>query len=366
MASTHVTAGIRSTESTHDSVRALRWTTDGLYVIDQRLLPASIDYRLCRSADDVADAIRSMQVRGAPAIGVAAAYGVALSVRIHLRTEPDNWRRAVERDLNLLAASRPTAVNLFWALERMRACLQRADADPCTEVERLANTILQEDIDGNRAMGSLGAELLAGSSAVLTHCNTGSLATAGYGTALGVIRSAYRSGLRRVYATETRPWLQGARLTLWELQQDGIPATLIADSAAALLMSHGRVDWVVVGADRIAANGDTANKIGTYALAVAARHHGVKMMVVAPTSTIDWDCTSGSSIVIEERDAAELLPPYYESHTGKVEAWNPVFDVTPAGLIDAIVTERGVVERPSVASLRTVAPSSACQVTPPP
>lgn len=345
------------TDPLHDSVRALRWSAEGLYILDQRLLPETLDYRLCETAGEVADAIRSMQVRGAPAIGIAAAYGVALAVRAHRGSGSRNWRTAVEADLSLLAGSRPTAVNLFWALERMRSCLADGE-DPAVKAERLAETIHREDIEANRAMGALGAALLAGSPAVLTHCNTGSLATGGYGTALGVIRSAYHQGLRHVYATETRPWLQGARLTLWELAQDGIPATLIADSAAALLMARGRIDWVIVGADRIAANGDTANKIGTYALAVAAHHHGVKMMVVAPTSTIDGDCPSGTSITIEERSTAELLPAYYHAGEHKVTGWNPVFDVTPAALIDAIVTEKGIVEKPGIAGMRALlAPS---------
>jgi methylthioribose-1-phosphate isomerase len=203
-------------------------------------------------------------------------------------------------------------------------------------------------------MGEFGAELLAGAAGVLTHCNTGSLATGGYGTALGVIRSAHRRGLSNIFATETRPWLQGARLTVWELEQDGIPATLIADSAAAYLMRSGKVQWVIVGADRIAANGDTANKIGTYALAVAARHHGVKFMVAAPTSTIDWRTESGEGIEIEERDRRELLNDYFIRPESVIAAWNPVFDVTPASLIDAIVTEKGVVRNPDPAAMQAL------------
>jgi methylthioribose-1-phosphate isomerase len=203
-------------------------------------------------------------------------------------------------------------------------------------------------------MGDLGATLLQGASGVLTHCNTGSLATGGYGTALGVIRSGWKAGLKKVYATETRPWLQGARLTAWELDQDRIPAILIADSAAASLMRSGAVQWVIVGADRIAANGDTANKIGTYSLAVNARHHGVKFMVVAPASTIDWNAPSGASIAIEERDRKELLSDYFLQEDRVIEAWNPVFDVTPAQLIDAIVTEHGVVLNPDAKTMRAL------------
>lgn len=338
-------------ELERDTVRALRWTEEGLFVLDQRKLPEHIKYRLCRTLPDVASAIASMQVRGAPAIGIAAAYGIVLAVRHRLAKTPANWKASIAADLERLAAARPTAINLFWAIERMRAVIEAAGNDPLPQLEALAMAIHEDDIASNRTMGSLGAELVAGSDAVLTHCNTGSLATGGYGTALGVIRSAHQRGLRHVYATETRPWLQGARLTLWELLQEGIPATLIADSAAALLMRLGRVDWVIVGADRIAANGDTANKIGTYALAVAARYHGVRTMVVAPTSTIDWDSLSGDAIPIEERNPAELLPAYYTSSGGAVDAWNPVFDVTPAELIDAIVTEKGVVERPGIAAM---------------
>lgn len=335
----------------HDTVRALRWRNDGLLILDQRKLPDTLEYRLCLTADDVADAITSMQIRGAPAIGIAAAYGVVLAARERFRRDPVGWRLAVADDLQRLAASRPTAVNLFWALERMRAAVEAAGLEPLADLQALADVIHLEDISANRTMGELGAALIAENCGVLTHCNTGSLATGGYGTALGVIRSAHRRGLSHVYATETRPWLQGARLTLWELQQDRIPATLIADSTAALLMQRGRIRWVIVGADRIAANGDTANKIGTYALAVAARYHGVKMMVVAPTSTIDWSSSSGESIVIEERHPSELLPAYYRATDSTIGAWNPVFDVTPAELIDAIVTERGVIERPDNAAM---------------
>lgn len=331
----------------HDTVRALRWTDEGLLVLDQRALPNTIDYRLCSTAEDVAEAIASMQVRGAPAIGIAAAYGVVLAARARLSRQPGEWKSAISHDLDLLTRSRPTAVNLFWAVERLRAAIEAAGVDALRELEDLARTIHRDDIAANRTIGERGAELVGGASGILTHCNTGSLATGGYGTALGVIRSACRRGRRHIYATETRPWLQGARLTLWELQQDGIPATLIADSAAALLMRKDRVDWVVVGADRIAANGDTANKIGTYSLAVLARRHGVRFMVAAPTSTIDWTTRTGDDIVIEERDPAELLPAYYAVPGNVVGAWNPVFDVTPSDLIDAIVTERGSVEKPN-------------------
>jgi methylthioribose-1-phosphate isomerase len=340
--------------SEHDTVRAIQWRNDALYLLDQRKLPEQVEYERFETAEEVAEAIRSMRVRGAPAIGIAAAYGVVLAVGRRWLEDPLLWRALVEQDLEMLAASRPTAVNLFWALERMRAHFRTISGDPVSRVLKLALQWHKDDIAANRRMGESGARLLDGAKGVLTHCNTGSLATGGYGTALGVIRSAYHRGVAKIFATETRPWLQGARLTLWELQQDKIPATLIVDSAAAWLMRSGAVQWVAVGADRIAANGDTANKIGTYALALSARRHGVKMMVVAPTSTIDWQTDSGAAIKIEERSHDELLMPYYREHGEGVDAWNPVFDVTPAELIDAIVTERGVAPEPGIRGLATL------------
>jgi methylthioribose-1-phosphate isomerase len=342
----------------NDNVRALQWSPDGLRVLDQRKLPSIIEYATCRSGGDVAEAIAAMRVRGAPAIGIAAAYGVVLAARQRYRETPERWRQAIREDLARLAESRPTAVNLFWALERMQAVIETLEGDPFEPLLAAANLIHEEDIEANRRMGELGAELIRGAAGILTHCNTGSLATGGYGTALGVVRSAYRQGGKRIFATETRPWLQGARLTVWELAQDGIPATLIADSAAPYLMRTGAVQWVAVGADRIAANGDTANKIGTYALAVAARHHGVKFMVVAPTSTIDWRAETGDGIEIEERDPAELLPEYFRREDSVIGAWNPVFDVTPAALIDAIVTEKGVARNPGRETMRALAGGS--------
>ncbi|WP_031433807.1 S-methyl-5-thioribose-1-phosphate isomerase [Methylomarinum vadi] len=335
------------------SVQALEWTGKSLRVLDQRLLPEQIRYHEYHDAETVAEAIRSMQVRGAPAIGIAAAYGVVLSVKRHYRAD---WRERVERDIQLLAESRPTAVNLFWALDKMRAALAAAE-DPLVVATEAALRIHQDDLEANLRMGELGADVLGEARAVMTHCNAGSLATGGYGTALGVIRSAWRRGLKTVYAGETRPWLQGARLTVWELAQDGIPSTLIADSAAAWLMKNGALDWIIVGADRIAANGDVANKIGTYSLAVLAKQHDVKMMVVAPMSTIDFSLANGNGIEIEQRHPAELLPDCYLQKGSLVQAWNPVFDVTPAQLITAIVTERGVVLNPAehggVRSLKT-------------
>ena len=329
----------------HDTIRAVHWQGDHLRLLDQRRLPLEEVSIACRSAEDVAVAIRDLAVRGAPAIGIAAAWGTVLAAMGS--ADPAELDAAMAR----LRAARPTAVNLMWALDRMQR-VRRAGGDVAA-LAREAQAIQDEDLAANRRMGELGAALIAPGSGVLTHCNTGSLATAGFGTALGVIRAGFAAGrIARVFAGETRPWQQGARLTLWELVRDGIPAKLIADSAAAHLMKSGAVQWVIVGADRIAANGDTANKIGTYQLAIAARHHGVKFMVVAPSSTVDMATPDGSHIEIELRDPSELL-----SIGGRrtvvegAQAWNPVFDVTPGEFIDAIVTERGVVTRPHAAGL---------------
>ncbi|AZZ93241.1 S-methyl-5-thioribose-1-phosphate isomerase [Hahella sp. KA22] len=334
------------------SVSAIRWANNQLILLDQRKLPLQEAYVHCVTHVEVADAIRQMVVRGAPAIGIAAAYGVALAAA-EFSSDRDRMHRALET----LADSRPTAVNLFWALRRMRDLI---DGSAATDLFPLlveeATRIHEEDLQANLTMGELGADLIAesGRGALLTHCNTGSLATGGYGTALGVIRSAYRRDLvTEVFADETRPWLQGARLTAWELCQDDIPVKLIADSAAAHVMKTCAVKWVIVGADRITAHGDVANKIGTYGLAVLARHHGVKFMVAAPSSTIDFELFSGADIPIEERTSDELkfvqgIPLAPE----KANAFNPVFDVTPAELIDAIVTERGVVLRPNAEKMR--------------
>jgi methylthioribose-1-phosphate isomerase len=332
--------------SRFDTVRALRWTGAALELLDQRVLPQQQVWHRYTDADGVAQAIADLVVRGAPAIGIAAGYGVVLAARAS--ADRGAWLAAIER----LRQSRPTAVNLFWALARMRACIEQgADVGA---LERQARAIEAEDYAANRCMAEAGARYLAPGSGVLTHCNTGSLATAGLGTALGVIRAGYAQGrIAAVYAGETRPWLQGARLTTWELLQDGIPAKLIADSAGAYLMSTGAVQWLIVGADRIAANADTANKIGTLQLAIAARHFGVRTMVVAPSTTVDLATACGADIHVELRNPEELL-----SYAGTrvaapgVAAWNPVFDVTPAALIEAIVTERGVVERPSVEGMR--------------
>ncbi len=327
-------------------VHALEWTGVSLKVLNQRILPETIAFDKYTDAPGVAEAITSMRVRGAPAIGIAAAYGVALSVMQHYVESDTDWEDKVDADIQLLARSRPTAVNLFWALENMKQVLDKQTGNPVDNIKAAAIQIHADDIKANQTMGELGADLLSDSATVMTHCNAGALATGGYGTALGVIRSAYKRGLKKVYAGETRPWLQGARLTVWELAQDDIPATLIADSAAAWLMKSGELDWIIVGADRIAINGDVANKIGTYSLAVLAKQHGVKVMVVAPVSTIDFAMETGEGITIEQRNPNELLADCYINDNSLVTAWNPVFDVTPASLITAIVTERGVVLEP--------------------
>lgn len=336
------------TGSVPDTVRAVDWRDDHLALLDQRELPGREVYLDLRTPESVAEAIRSMVVRGAPAIGIAAAYGVVLAARRAWAAQGTGWRDAVVADLATLGQARPTAVNLRWALERMRLLFDALPGDPVPALLTEARRIQAEDIDANRRMGELGAQLLEPGSGVITHCNTGSLATGGYGTALGVIRSGWQAGLiRQVYADETRPWLQGARLTAWELVRDGIPVTLIADGAAAHVMSRGGIGWIIVGSDRIAANGDVANKIGTYGLAIAARHHGVKCMVVAPTSTVDMSIPDGRSIPIEQRSPDEVLGVAGQRIAAEgAGAENPAFDITPAELVDAIVTERGVVLNP--------------------
>lgn len=338
----------------HDTVRAVAFVGQALRLLDQRRLPFEEIYIECRSADDVAAAIRDLVVRGAPAIGIAAACGVVLEAQRLVGEKKSLTPALLEPAMARLNAARPTAVNLAWALARMRARLNAASGDIVSLLTEEAGNIQREDLAANRRMGELGAALLGNGVGVLTICNTGSLATAGFGTALGVIRAGFTSGkIKQVYAAETRPWLQGARLTMWELMRDRIPAKLIADSAASHLMKSGAVQWVIVGADRVTANGDVANKIGTYQLAISARHHGVKFMVVAPSSTVDMATADGAAIEIEQRDPAELL-----SIGGKrtvvdgADAWNPVFDVTPAQLIDALVTERGVVEKPDASRMR--------------
>ncbi len=343
-------------------MRPIEWTGGRLRLLDQRLLPARVEHVEFDRWEDVVVAIQSMQVRGAPAIGVAGAYGLALAARtLAARTlshlDLPAFREHLAAAARQLAAARPTAVNLRWAVARaLRAAESAATpAETAELVLREAQAIEAEDLRANMAIGAHGAALLPPGARVLTHCNTGSLATAGYGTALGVVRAAWEQGkLKDVVATETRPLLQGARLTAWELSQEGIPTTLIVDSAAASVLRDGGIAAVVVGADRIAANGDVANKIGTYGLAVLAKAHGVPFYVAAPSSTVDVDTPSGEAIAIEQRDASEVAAPLgVQAAPDGVEVSNPAFDVTPAELVTAIITERGVLTPPYAESLRS-------------
>jgi len=337
--------------------RAIVWDDDRLLLLDQRRLPADETYVALGSALETAEAIRQMVVRGAPAIGITAAYGVVLAARARMAQMPSGWRGGLMADVEVLAASRPTAVNLFWALRRMQDVLDATDdAEALPRLLEEAKRIHEEDLLANRLMGDFGAELIQGSTRVITHCNAGGLATGGHGTALGVIRSAHAQGkIEHVFADETRPWLQGARLTAWELHRDGIPVSVMVEGAAAACMARGDIGWVIVGSDRIAANGDVANKIGTYGLAVLARYHGVKFMVAAPTSTIDMAVATGADIPIEERDPQEVIKcGGHQVGVPGVGAWNPVFDVTPAALVDAIVTEKGVVPNPTAEGMASL------------
>ncbi|MFI5395492.1 MAG: S-methyl-5-thioribose-1-phosphate isomerase [Candidatus Binatia bacterium] len=338
-------------------VRTVKWRNGTVVMIDQRLLPGREVYRVCRDYREVARAIKDMVIRGAPAIGVAAAFGIALGMRQTRRDVP----AAFERICQTFAATRPTAVNLFWAIERMRrtfADVHTHSLDGIREaLRREAQAIHDEDIAANRALGRYGAALVPRGAQVLTHCNAGALATAGYGTALGIVRAAHEAGKRiTVMATETRPFLQGARLTAWELKAERIPATLITDSMAGHFMRTGTISCVIVGADRVAANGDVANKIGTYTLAALAHRHRIPFYVAAPTSTLDLDCPDGDHIPIEDRDPAEV------THIGNrqiaptgIAVANPAFDVTPHQLVTAIVTERGVARAPYKTGLRRLA-----------
>ncbi len=339
-----------------DTIRAVEWSDEGLKLLDQRLLPRLEQWIVLKDALGVAQAIRDMVVRGAPAIGISAAYGVVLAARDRYAESSAHWKNAIEEDFRALAESRPTAVNLFWALDRMKARLTGIEGDPVAELLAEAKLIHDEDVAANRHMGELGAALIDGPCAVLTHCNAGALATGGIGTALGVIRAGFATGkINHVFADETRPWLQGARLTAWELVEDNIPVTLQTEGAAATLMKQGKIEWVIVGSDRIAANGDVANKIGTYSLAVLARHHGVKFMVVAPTSTVDMAIACGDDIPIEQRAEEEVLTLEGKRIAPEAaHAWNPSFDVTPADLVDAIVTEKGVVKSPDAVKMKAM------------
>jgi methylthioribose-1-phosphate isomerase len=337
------------------AVRTIEWRNGSVVMIDQRLLPMREVYRVFRDHREVARAIKDMVIRGAPAIGVAAAMGIALGARA---LRPGDLSRDFERLCRTFAATRPTAVNLFWAIQRMRRVFTRNQHRPIDTLrmllEREALAMHDEDVAANRRMGEYGAALIEDGATILTHCNAGALATAGYGTALGVIRAAREAGKRiQVVACETRPFLQGARLTAWELVRDGIQTTVITDNMAAALMLQGKVDLVVVGADRIAANGDTANKIGTYGVAVLAREHNIPFYVAAPLSTIDLNTADGAGIPIEERSAREV------THVGGSQMspvgaliWNPAFDVTPHRFITGIITERGIFRPPYSESLK--------------
>lgn len=330
-------------------VPTVEWKDGAVRLLDQSRLPGAVEFLDCRDYREVADAIRTLKVRGAPAIGVTAALGIALGAQSVNGTEYRTFALAVLAICDALAATRPTAVNLFWAIERMKRALDSLQSQPISSIKqnliKEAQAILEEDIGLCRAMGRHGAELIKDGQTVLTHCNAGALATAGYGTALGVIRAAWEQGKKiHVIADETRPVLQGARLTAWELMQDRIPVTLITDNMAGSLMRQGKIHLCVVGADRIAANGDVANKIGTYSVAVLAKAHNIPFYVAAPYSTIDLKTLSGADIPIEQRNPSEVTT-IHGSHPvapDGVAVYNPAFDVTPAALITGIITERGI------------------------
>jgi methylthioribose-1-phosphate isomerase len=335
---------------------------NGVRMIDQRVLPTRVEYVTLRTPEEVADAIRDMVVRGAPAIGISAAYGLALGATQAVGSGTSEFDDRMETLFHTMAAARPTAVNLFWAIEAMRAELRAArrdgldDAATAERLERRARTIHDEDLASCKEIGRLGAALVPDKATILTHCNAGGLATAGYGTALGVVRGAVEAGKTiRVLADETRPFLQGARLTAWELMEDDIETVLITDNMAGALMRRGEIDLVVVGSDRIAANGDVANKIGTYSVAVLAKEHGLPFYVAAPLTTVDLDCPDGDRIPIEERDKSEVVSMFGTrvAPVGVI-VMNPAFDVTPAKYVTAIVTDRGVARPPYTTSLRAL------------
>jgi methylthioribose-1-phosphate isomerase len=339
-------------------IETLRWNEGRLELIDQRRLPLEFEYVACEDAAQVARAIRDMVVRGAPAIGCTAAYGVALEAQRHAGAARAQFDAALDESFKVLEASRPTAVNLFWAVARMRKChaefRSKSTQAAAAALLDLARQMHSDDIEINRAIGRHGAPLIADGARIMTYCNAGALATAGHGTALGVIRSARDAGKRiSVIANETRPYLQGARLTAWEMVQENIPVTLVTDNMAGHLMQQGRIDVIVVGADRIAANGDTANKIGTYTLAVLAERHRIPFYVAAPLSTIDVAIADGSAIPIEERDPSEVTGFRGVRWAPEgVSVANPAFDVTPAALITGIITELGVISQPDASKIR--------------
>ena len=342
-------------------IQTLEWTEDGVRFIDQTKLPTEEVYVTCKTHEEVADVIRNMVVRGAPAIGVAAAMGIALGVNNSKAESTGELKRDLDQICDIIGKTRPTAVNLFWAIQRMQEKFERIRIRPIPQIKQAlieeAKRMHAEDIAANQAMGRHGATLMPSSGGVLTHCNAGALATAGYGTALGVIRAAVEQGKKiHVYADETRPFLQGSRLTAWELMKDGIPTTVISDNMAGAMMKQGKIGAIVVGADRIAANGDVANKIGTYTVAILAKEHGIPFYVAAPISTVDLACPDGSEIPIEERNAREVTHIAGKQMVPNgVGVANPAFDVTPAKYVAAIITERGIARAPYEDSLRKLA-----------
>src|SRR5947209_6651562 len=342
-------------------IQTLEWTDKGVRFIDQTKLPTEEVYVTCKTHEQVADVIRNMVVRGAPAIGVAAAMGIALGVNNSKAETTGDLKRDFDAICDLIGKTRPTAVNLFWAIQRMQEKFERIRIRPIPQIKRdlieEAQRMHAEDIATNQAMGRHGATLMPNEGGVLTHCNAGALATAGYGTALGVIRAAVAQGKRiHVYADETRPFLQGSRLTAWELMKDGIPTTVISDNMAGAMMKQGKIGAIVVGADRIAANGDVANKIGTYTVAVLAKENGIPFYVAAPFSTIDLKTSDGSKIPIEQRNPREITHIAGKSIAPEgVQVENPAFDVTPAKYVAAIITERGIARGPYEDSLRRLA-----------
>jgi len=331
--------------------KTIQWKRDRVRILDQRKLPLEVIYQDCRNANSVVRAIRTMAIRGAPAIGVAAGMGIALAGKKIRTHQPEIFRREMEKVCSVMGQARPTAVNLFWAIHRMERVLSDTSLDVKRmriELEKEALKIYKEDIEMNRAIGEMGKNLIQTGSGILTHCNAGALATAGYGTALGVIYAAWAEGKRfHVYVDETRPMLQGARLTAWELCKSKIPVTVLTDNMAGWLIKQGKIDLVIVGADRITRNGDTANKIGTYSLSVLANHHHIPFYVAAPISTFDFTLASGKDIPIEEREIREVTHFRGSSITPEgAGALNPAFDVTPHSLIQAIITEKGIIRRP--------------------
>jgi methylthioribose-1-phosphate isomerase len=342
-------------------IQTLEWTSHGVRFLDQTKLPTEETYVTCKTYEQVADVIRNMVVRGAPAIGVAAAMGIALGVNNSKAESTGDLKRELDQICDVIGQTRPTAVNLFWAIRRMKEKFERIRIRPIPQIKQSlieeAQRMHAEDIAANQAMGRHGATLMPSAGGVLTHCNAGALATAGYGTALGVIRAAVEQGKKiHVYADETRPFLQGARLTAWELMKDGIPTTVISDNMAGAMMRLGKIGAIVVGADRIAANGDVANKIGTYTVAILAKEHSIPFYVAAPISTVDLACPDGSQIPIEQRNVKEVTHIAGKQMVPDgVSVENPAFDVTPAQYIAAIITEKGIARAPYEDSLRQLA-----------